>query len=154
MLEKSHYPRFKVLTRQTSLIARSLLENSLGPSLNLVLSRKRSPVSFVRVKNLELYCVSKFSRCSNKPIFTLAEHKIRWVKRYSIVYMIKRICLVIFFDVILILIFAQQKLVEMRCSPYYISNLFTHLELHNEYAKLAKIETIGFDFLRRYRYGM
>ncbi|XLU20570.1 hypothetical protein S245_056636 [Arachis hypogaea] len=28
-------------------------------------------------------------------------------------------------------------------------NLFTHLERHNEQAKLAKIDAIGFDFLRR-----
>ncbi|QHO00532.1 uncharacterized protein LOC110269610 [Arachis ipaensis] len=43
----------------------------------------------------------------------------------------------------------KKKLVETRCSPCYINNLFTHLERHNEQAKLAEIEAIGFDFLRR-----
>ncbi|QHO00734.1 Putative ubiquitin-like-specific protease 1B [Arachis hypogaea] len=37
----------------------------------------------------------------------------------------------------------------MRCSPCYINNLFTHLERHNEQAKLAEIEAIGFGYLRR-----
>ncbi|XLU45680.1 hypothetical protein S245_040494, partial [Arachis hypogaea] len=41
------------------------------------------------------------------------------------------------------------KLVETRCSPCYTNNLFTHLERHNEQGKLAEIEAIGFDFLRR-----
>ncbi|QHO18436.1 uncharacterized protein DS421_11g320500 [Arachis hypogaea] len=39
-------------------------------------------------------------------------------------------------------------LVETRCSPCFINNLFSYLELHNENAKLAEIEAIGFDFLR------
>ncbi|QHN87100.1 uncharacterized protein DS421_16g552060 [Arachis hypogaea] len=43
----------------------------------------------------------------------------------------------------------KKKLVETRCSPCYINNLFTHLERHNEQAKLAEIEAIGFDFLHR-----
>ncbi|XLU48787.1 hypothetical protein S245_043601, partial [Arachis hypogaea] len=41
------------------------------------------------------------------------------------------------------------KLVETRCSPCYINNLFTHLERHHERAKLDEIEAIGFGFLRR-----
>ncbi|QHN82588.1 uncharacterized protein DS421_20g697160 [Arachis hypogaea] len=43
----------------------------------------------------------------------------------------------------------KKKLVETRCSPCYINNLFTHLERHNKQGKLAEIEAIGFDFLRR-----
>ncbi|QHN79002.1 uncharacterized protein DS421_19g666320 [Arachis hypogaea] len=43
----------------------------------------------------------------------------------------------------------KKKLVETRCSPCYVNNLFTHLERHNGQAKLAEIEAIGFDFLRR-----
>ncbi|QHO03670.1 uncharacterized protein [Arachis hypogaea] len=43
----------------------------------------------------------------------------------------------------------KKKLVETQCSPCYINNLFTHLEQHNEHAKLAEIEAIGFDFLQR-----
>ncbi|XP_072081843.1 uncharacterized protein [Arachis hypogaea] len=43
----------------------------------------------------------------------------------------------------------KKKLVETRCSPCYINNLFSHLELHNEDAKLAELEAIGFGFLRR-----
>ncbi|RYR35328.1 hypothetical protein Ahy_A10g050492 [Arachis hypogaea] len=43
----------------------------------------------------------------------------------------------------------KKKLVETRCSPCYINNLFTHLEQHHERAKLDEIEAIGFSFLRR-----
>ncbi|QHO39232.1 uncharacterized protein DS421_4g127310 [Arachis hypogaea] len=43
----------------------------------------------------------------------------------------------------------KKKLVETRCSPCYINNLFTHLERHHERAKLDEIEAIGFGFLRR-----
>ncbi|QHO57305.1 uncharacterized protein DS421_3g81140 [Arachis hypogaea] len=43
----------------------------------------------------------------------------------------------------------KKKLVETRCSPCYINNLFTHLEQHHERAKLDEIEAIGFGFLRR-----
>ncbi|RYR77598.1 hypothetical protein Ahy_A01g002121 [Arachis hypogaea] len=43
----------------------------------------------------------------------------------------------------------KKKLVERRCSPYYVSNLFSHFEEHNENRKLAEIEAIGFGFLRR-----
>ncbi|XLS45413.1 hypothetical protein HN51_002279 [Arachis hypogaea] len=43
----------------------------------------------------------------------------------------------------------KKKLVETRCSPCYINNLFTHLERHHERDKLDEIEAIGFGFLRR-----